>query len=244
MLEMLMRKRNSGKMGPGPKTLLFGTEQAGYFGRMTQAELFTPTEVFTGVGIASTGARNDATLLWCKFYYRGEIVYIPTRPISTDTVLFNWKELYQLGVVYGVDGPGTWPDTSGNVNQNKRISKVLEGATATFKMRLPSASETLDPIDQAAGNASRTGELSELMTKVVAKGFVGAATGEWDNLVGLNFDKVNNCFVKNSGWTPSTLGAPYAVIGPTPGAYSYNGTSKAGKTPGVLWTPVLAYIPN
>lgn len=101
------------------------------------------------------------------------------------------------------------------------------------------ASTIYDPIDQNQANASRTGELSELMTKVLSKSVAGGATEEWDRITTNNFDKVSNCFVKNSGWTPSTGGAPFATIGQFPGGYTYGGTSKSGKQSGLHWTPVL-----
>lgn len=126
MLEMIIGGKLAG-LGPGPKILLAGDKQAGYFGTLTQAEFFTASEVYSKAGFTTGAGRQDSSILWCKFYYRGEIVYIPTRPVTSDSTQVSWQDIYKLGLVYGGPGPGTYPDSSGPVDQDKRFQKLSRG---------------------------------------------------------------------------------------------------------------------
>lgn len=241
MLEMLVGgggKPYYPKSGPGPKTLQYGNDQAGYFGTLTQSQLFTPTELYNQLNIPLLGPSTDATMLWGKFYYRGAVVYLPTRPLNTPPQAFNWEMLYQMGLVYGTDNDGPFPSPVGSpYNQRTLVVKKLEGKVAGFKVKLPAAGSK-DPL---AAGTSTTGELGELLANILAIG-VGSGSGKWDSLdptvVNLNVG-----FMTQSSITGVTANTAYSRwINNQPNSFTVAGYSKTSYSVSVLWWPVLEYI--
>lgn len=243
MLEMLVAgggKPYYPNSGPGPKSLAGGNEQAGYFGTLTQNQLFTPTELFNLLGIPAVAPTTDATLIWGKFFYKGKIVYIPTAPINSSGQLFSWQDLYQLGLVYGIDGDGAFPYPAGSpANQRVTITKTLESKTAGFWPRLAKAGD-VDPATTAsdAGN-SGLGEFAELLTNILPSG-IPAATSKWDNIPLTSFDQVSSAMMLTS-LSPGT-GMLLGRYSSTPGKYSYGSSGKTTTTTAWRWWPVLQYI--
>ena len=243
MLEMLVAgggKPYYPNSGPGPKSLAGGNEQAGYFGTLTQAQLFTPTELFNLLNIPTLGPSLDTSMIWCKFFYKGKIVYIPTRPINDGTLQpFSWEDLYQLGVMYGTDDNGTFPSPAASpMNQRITFSKTLEGKTAGFWPRSPAAYDT-DPADITVASASGKGELAELLSNVYQVGF-RFGTGKWDELPTGSLETTNSAIMKTSTGTGTGL-----IMGSTGGAkglMSYGSSGKTVRASSWRWWPVLQYI--
>jgi len=244
MLEMLVAgggRPAYPNSGPGPKILQAGTSQLGYYGTLTPAELFTPTEMFNNVGIQATAPNADSSLLWCKFSYQGSTVYIPTQPMHYYPQMLSWEDLYQAGIVYGTDDNGSFPSPVGSpVNQRTVIAKTLESKPAGFVVRLPAAGST-DPNSPAVAESSMAGEIAELLTKVIAQG-VGFGTGKWDSISSGIFATSSYHLMKTSqsGATTNTL----VGIGTTskPGSVGYTGVGKTAKAANYGWWPVLEYV--
>jgi hypothetical protein len=241
MLEMLVGgggKPYYPKSGPGPKSLQYGNEQAGYFGTVTQSQLFTPTEIFNQLNIPLLGPSLDASMLWGKFYYQGTIVYIPTRPVNTTAQVFSWESLYQMGLVYGTDSDGAYPSpVSAPYNQRTLIVKKLENKVAGFKVRLPSAGNT----DPMTATLSAAGEFSVLLSNIIALG-VGAGTGKWDSLDTTVFNSTSYELSLTSLLNSTTSALYGRGLTNNPGQYSYSNLSKTGTSTAALWWPVLQYI--
>lgn len=243
MLEMLVAgggKPYYPNSGPGPKSLAGGNEQAGYFGTLTQNQLFTPTELFNLLGIPTIAPTTDATLIWGKFFYKGKIVYIPTAPINSSGQLFSWQDLYQLGLVYGVDGDGAFPYPAGSpMNQRVTITKTLESKTAGFWPRLAKAGD-VDPAPSTAdAGSSGLGEFAELLTNILPVG-IPAATNKWDNIPLASFDQVSSATMLTS-LAPGT-GMITGRYSSTVGRYNYGSSGKTTTTAAWRWWPVLQYI--
>ncbi|QXO10093.1 hypothetical protein pEaSNUABM37_00132 [Erwinia phage pEa_SNUABM_37] len=244
MLEMLVA--GGGKpfypnSGPGPKSLAGGNEQAGYFGTLTQSQLFTSTELFNLLGMPALDPNNDVSMLWCKFYYKGEIVYIPTRPITGPNQQYSWQDLYQLGIVYGTDDDGTFPAPPATpINQRFTISKTLEGKTAGFWPRLSAAYDS-DPVsDGTVAGASGKGEFAELLSNVYQVGF-RFGTGKWDELPTTSLETGSNAIMKTSSGAAGT-GMVNGVPGTSKGLMSFGTTGKTVRSSGFRWWPVLRYL--
>lgn len=241
MLEMIAAgggKTYYAKSGPGPKSLQAGNADAGYFGTLTQSQLFTSLEIFNQVGLFAYGNDTDPTTLWFKFSYQGKTVYIPSRPINTANQPLSWEDLYQLGVVYGINGVGAYPSPAASPQpQRVMITKQLEGRLAAFLLRLPAASIN-DPDSAANANLSDYGELSALLTKVLAYG-VGAGTGLWDSFTAAVTTTVLGGISKTS---VSATGMMFAQnVTTSPGFMRYGSTSKAVRATSAGWWPVLEY---
>jgi hypothetical protein len=116
------------RSGPGPQELQFGDMSYGYFGQVPSSMLFSGPELKAAVGL-TVGTEIVASPMWDKWARNGKICYFPRRALFYRV---RWSELYNLGLVYGVDGPG--PQNLGTpVNQLKIVEKGLD----RFIVRLP-----------------------------------------------------------------------------------------------------------
>lgn len=166
MLELLM----TGKVdkypdsGPGPKNLKFGDTDAGYFGVVSQSELFTAAEIISAITL-SVIQRADANMVWCKFYWKNKVVYFPSQFLFNDN---TWNAFATKNIVYSNAATRT-------------ISKTFSGVQRKFKIRMPAGS-TVDP---ALLTVSPSAEFFALYAKVFARSVINAgwATGVWDSLM-------------------------------------------------------------
>lgn len=106
--------------GPGPQELIKGDMWAGYFGWvrggvdfLRRSELVSQTGFTQGNGID-----QNEYMRWWKFAWRNKILYIPFGPVSGN---ISWSQLYEAGLVYGVDGNGDNP-TATPTNQLTQVS--------------------------------------------------------------------------------------------------------------------------
>lgn len=121
--------------GPGPKTLLYGSQRAGYFGTLTESQLFLYSNLKSLVK-SSTITLNTVSQsyrLWYKFIINKKIIYVPKKYIAKNV---TWQELYYSGLVYGTDDYGTRP-LSTPTKQNKILKCTDEDGDHYLKVRLP-----------------------------------------------------------------------------------------------------------
>lgn len=95
--------------GPGPKALIGGNETLGYFGEVTDTQLFGISQV-AGAGGLYQGT-DHADLVqganhWLKFIWNGKIIYIAKRPFRSN---ISWADIYAAGMVYGTRDAGKYP---------------------------------------------------------------------------------------------------------------------------------------
>lgn len=128
-------------LGPGPKQLVAGDYQLGFFGEVTSAELIDGDMLATETGF-SAGISQHATTGWLKFAHQGKILYVAKKPLR-HTV--SWDDIYQAGLVYGTDDTGLTP-TGDPTNQ---ISPLMIGQDG-FKVRLLTGGDA-DPASTAGG---------------------------------------------------------------------------------------------
>lgn len=115
-------------MGPGPRELKRGTWQRGWFGKVSNEEMFTAIDVRGLIAKLNMFSWNPD--YWDKFIYNGKILFIPNKSMGYTTLV----ALYQAGIVYGVDGNGTYvPSGAAATNQ---LTKIRKG-DFEFIIRLP-----------------------------------------------------------------------------------------------------------
>ena len=99
------------EMAPGPSELKGGDWDCGYFGVPTTAEMgiitgtgtgadgqpITATSLATAFNVAE-GMMINSDIIWHKFVFKGEIIYIPQKTIR-ESISFN--ELAKKSLVYG-----------------------------------------------------------------------------------------------------------------------------------------------
>ncbi|ANZ49521.1 putative virion structural protein [Erwinia phage vB_EamM_Kwan] len=212
--------------GPGPTGLRVGDEQAGYFGVVPAAEMFTAQALVnaimagTGVDVTVTATARD----WMKFFFRGKVLFIPKMNMPGT----SWDNYYKAGSAYGSDDPNgpLYPGTDKVVvEQNKIISNVVKGKAHYFHHRLPRGSTS---ILQAV---SLTGEDYGLVAKVLG--------GEWGQETGTNIGG-NTYFISQHIYNLSQ--PEYCSIFSMDGKYFNAGVAKANT---YNYVPVLEYVnPN
>lgn len=95
--------------GPGPKALVAGNETLGYFGEVTDTQLFGISQIAGAAGLYQ--GNNNAALTpgsnhWLKFIWNGKIIYIAKQPFRDN---ISWADLYAVGLVYGTRDNGKYP---------------------------------------------------------------------------------------------------------------------------------------
>lgn len=88
--------------GPGIQLLTKGSLEAGFFGEVSSAELFSTTQLSQEVGFLG-GTTVEEYPVWLKFAYRGKFLFIPKVPIKS---FVYWAMLYNAGLVYGTNDNG------------------------------------------------------------------------------------------------------------------------------------------
>lgn len=154
MLEIMLAAKGGRKSypdsGPGPTTAV-GDDNVAYFGQVTNAELFTASELQTQVpelANATFTSILDADV-WFKFRYYGKILFIKKKPIFSTWP--TWGRLYSAGMIYGVDGAG--PYNAGTpVNQIRLVKKD----PYAFKIRTITSDAT-ETATQTVGTSTTTG---------------------------------------------------------------------------------------
>lgn len=148
--------------GPGNKTLKFGTEELGYFGTVTDDELFTTNEVLEFTGITAGNTITSGTFFWFKFILKGRIIYIRSLQMKTTV---TWADLYNAGLVYGTADDGLFP-LSPPVKQLKWKIKE-EGAVKWFLKARTMTGMGVDPYTDPNSSLERIGsEFDELLGRV------------------------------------------------------------------------------
>lgn len=104
--------------GPGPKTLVNGNEQLGYFGELSSSEFINLSELRDqlnfNIGLPWTPWEGT----WVKMFLDGKVIFFPTRKVATG---ITWNDLYNAGLVYGTDSNGVYP-TATPTNQLRYVS--------------------------------------------------------------------------------------------------------------------------
>ncbi|QVW55325.1 hypothetical protein pEaSNUABM29_00285 [Erwinia phage pEa_SNUABM_29] len=168
--------------GPGSKVLLIGDLNEGYFGLVSEAELFSPSQVLDSLNrnqdTPAGALSNYATdRYWYKFARDGKILYLA----NYVHITIKWQELYVRGAVYETDQPvdQQFPTDNVVVAQRPVIKKTENGRDWYLSPAMPRLSSE-SKWDYVAINQTpdSTGDVARLFAKIVATG--GYATGEWD----------------------------------------------------------------
>lgn len=120
--------------GPGPSRLLRGSWTEGYFGTVSQAELFGGSELCTALTYAPSPINTGTGWLWHKFILDGKVLFISDQAVAYT----SWYDLYNAGLVYGVDGNGDTP--AGFSASPKNQKKVVTKNNRSYLVRLPKGS--------------------------------------------------------------------------------------------------------
>lgn len=147
--------------GPGPVELLRGDAMCGYYGQVPSEEMLTNDEL---QAILKVGLRVNQVTKWDKFIFRGKILYLPRTPCMSGT---TWNNLYNAGLIYGVDGPGL-PKGIAPVNQLVVVTK----GNFDFKVRTLRAGTDTDYTHMTGSENDYKSELRRLQGALYYGGIV------------------------------------------------------------------------
>lgn len=238
-----------GNSGPGPKTLIAGDATLGYFGEVTDLQLFTPSQVAGQAGMY-LGTDNPTAVaaangnMWLKFIWNGVVTFIAKMPFRSN---ISWADLYAAGLVYGTRDNGKYPLATPK-HQYIQMPKYEGPKLWVLKPRLP----TGYPADPSTGGNILTGEWNQLFGRTIndTNGGVGApkfanfnyaSTGLSpssgpDTLVQETLStNVNSCFVRGDAGSGQIIAAARTVLKTD----KLSGTANAHG-----WRPVLELIPD
>lgn len=121
--------------GPGPQGLKSGDMWEGYFGWVVPGrDFFSASELINALDFrAGTDITANEYIRWFKFAWRNQILYFPMGPLKHT---LSWQQIYDAGLVYGVDGEGD--DVIGEpVNQLRVVTRGHD----SFIVRLPTVDD-------------------------------------------------------------------------------------------------------
>jgi hypothetical protein len=150
--------------GPGPQTLIRGTWDYGYFGRVPLEDIFSAGELCNMCGItAATGTPDlSAVNYWHKIVYKGKILFYPNARIASSVTPAT---LYQLGWLYGARPSSEWPAAIktqyGIIDQ----SKMLNSGIHKFYVRAPTSRSNMLSTSTAVADL-RGGEIDAVFAGV------------------------------------------------------------------------------
>lgn len=138
MLEVLLSASNASVLsgtGPGPSRLIGSYTNPentqlvnGYFGRIFSSDFISSRDLEAALNF-TVGTANPETGTWMKFYLDGKILVMPVIPLRKS---ISYRQLYQAGLAYGVNGPGLAPSGVA-VNQYRTVTI----AGYVYLVRLP-----------------------------------------------------------------------------------------------------------
>ena len=116
--------------GPGNQNLLAGDLWTGYYGLLQGGtEFLRRSEITEALNFeGSQPNTGNEYIRWFKFAWKNKILFIPLGAFSWND---TWADLYNAGLVFGVDGPGDYP-LGTPVNQLREVT--FKGDT--FRVRL------------------------------------------------------------------------------------------------------------
>ncbi len=139
---------------PGPKTLIKGDTQAGFYGFVTPNEMGLiaanpeANRAFSGSNLAlalglSSGTPFNPNVPLMKFHYKGKILFIP---LTGYRYSVPWDNIYNAGIAYDTTDEGFLPPT-GRVGTNLSIDASDNSINCTTQRFLGDKSSAQDYAD-------------------------------------------------------------------------------------------------
>ena len=87
----------SGVTAPGPKNLIGGNLQAGFYGECSTSEFITGDELARMIGLTA-GISQFSTEPWLKFSYLGKVEFVAKKPYRHS---ISWDSINAVNAVFG-----------------------------------------------------------------------------------------------------------------------------------------------
>ena len=172
---------------PGPKTLLKGDSEAGFYGFVQPKEMgeissnpqanrdYSGANLALALGLsAGTAFNSDVPLM--KFHYKGKVLFIPLTGYRHSA---TWDQIYAAGLVYGVSNEGLLPP-AGRIGTDLSIDSTDNSINCTVQRFLGDKSAAQDYADTV-------GTVGE---QLVLKGWSNAANNATVTIVSITQTKI------------------------------------------------------
>lgn len=196
--------------GPGPGTLLKydADNDVGYFGTLADSAFFTYSQIEAAAKtpLPGTAVNRTSANYWIKAYWKGKIIYMPRTVIRSGT---SWADIYRAGMIYGIDGPGSYVPTTGAVNQLTTITLTASDMTRyVYKIRAISA-YGVNPLPASLLTAQIAVSEYTLIRERLAPsgnapagwawGAIGTISGQTMGYESIAGSPIRGCMVNNNG---------------------------------------------
>lgn len=84
-------------LGPGPKELIAGSMEAGFFGEVSPGELFTYEDLASQIGLSDGTSQFNEESLWLKFALDNQILYVAKKTARYNV---SWDQIQAVGAVH------------------------------------------------------------------------------------------------------------------------------------------------
>lgn len=223
--------------GPGPKYLLVGTPDKGYFGSLTAAELGVSAGLAELLYSTTSGGGFDFSnyVNWDKYYYNNKVLYIPTGACGR----VSYAELEAVKATYSATNelkPIILPISGQSMYAENAL--VSGSESSILRVRLANAAVNSTTVESTVPyTALANTELGDLWLSRYAG--VGVS-----NPFGLSVRNMNEGRVFSASVSPAEVMNSTSLAGffaTTPGA----STSATALSPTALqaWRPVLELVP-
>lgn len=244
MYELLLSSGRQGQQyfpdsGPGTKFLKAGNADIGWFGLVTSTELFQGWEVSSALSLTAGSAFNDTNTVWMKFVYYGKYLFVAQQPIRR---FLSWNDVYSVGGMYGIRGPGPYPMSGNSVDQFRIMVKSEAGVSIPWKLAIRCMNGAAEPFNPADTNVLRlaTGnEHNDLLYRLVINGSGLPAMGTWESWSGavLSPSTATAAILKETSSTNVLNAAVRTAIGTT-----LVGAKNTPAATDAAWRPVLELV--
>ncbi|QXO09868.1 hypothetical protein pEaSNUABM38_00146 [Erwinia phage pEa_SNUABM_38] len=197
--------------GPGRPTPLRGDWNAALMDLIAPADFITNVALRAKVpSLAALQAGSEPTV-WFKMFSKGKVFFVPNANIVTA----SWAQLYNAGLVYGVDGVGERPATIGAGVVNQKVTVDIGGRRYLIRCpRLSPLPETSFAAAQADTIGSEWRTTMGRMVRETVDPQPGSLTRLYDNTSLPNFFGTHYASVGNIVSVTGTKPETYAT---TPG---------------------------
>lgn len=215
--------------GPGSKTLVAGNENLGYFGRVTDGQLYGLNEF--NYAVPTPGAEItipvDTTFGWYKFIRQGKILFLASIPVKNSV---SWNQLYESGVLYGTADIGLYP-TATQTYQRKVVVKqdISDGRYYEMIARTPTGTKD-DPYTASDFGSVGSNEISDFYPFIRDRQLVDPTTSIIQNMLASNVLTINT----NSGNIVQCMNRSLTTAA---------NVNKSSVTTTLYWRPILELIP-
>lgn len=170
--------------GPGRPTPLRGDWKAALMDILAPADFITNAALRAKVPALAALTAGGEPSGWFKMFWKGKVFFVP----NANLITASWGQVYNAGLVYGVDGVGDRPAGIGAGTVNQKVTVDIGGRRYLIRCpKLSSLPETSFATTQADTLGSEWRDTMARMVRETVDPQPGSLTRLYDNTSLPNF---------------------------------------------------------